>query len=85
MDGLDALSGLHGERGDGGDAVAIVGGERLQIGADACAAGRIESGDSQKNWWSVVRVIVQLSVPPREAIDLRQLRRRRPAFFGHAG
>src|SRR4029077_14736376 len=38
VDGFDALRVLDGERGDGGDAVAAVRGERFQIGGGACAA-----------------------------------------------
>lgn len=68
MHGLHALRGLHRQGGDCRHAVAIVRRKRLQIGADARAARRIESRDGQKNWWSVVRVIVQLSAPPARGL-----------------
>ena len=49
MDGLHALRGLHGERGDRRDAVAVMRGKSFQVGADTRAAGRIETGDRQNN------------------------------------
>ena len=44
------LRGLHRERSNGGDAVAIVSRECFQIGGNACAAGRIESRDGKTRW-----------------------------------
>ena len=47
--GAHALRGLHGERGDGRDAVAIVRRESFQVGGDARAAGWIKPGDGEKD------------------------------------
>jgi hypothetical protein len=58
VDGFDALRVLHGERGDGGDAVATVSGESFQVGGSAGAAGRIESRNRQQDGrcWVAVSV-----------------------------
>jgi hypothetical protein len=61
--GLHALRGLHGESGDGCNAIAIIGRKRFQVGADAGAAGRIETGDGQNDGKRVVLEIVQRAVP----------------------
>jgi hypothetical protein len=37
--------------------------KRLQVGGHTRAARRIESGNRQKNWGSVIRMIVQNDVP----------------------
>ena len=50
MNGLHALRGLHGERRNRCDAVAIMRRKRLQIGGHTRAARRIESGNRKKNW-----------------------------------
>ena len=47
--GLDALRGLHRERGDRCDAVTIVRRKSFQIGGDSRAAGRIESRNRQND------------------------------------
>ena len=49
VNGFHALRGLHGQRGDRGDAVAIVRGESFQVRADARAAGRIKARDGQND------------------------------------
>jgi hypothetical protein len=63
MNGLHALRRLHGERRNRGHSIAIVRRERLQIRGHTSATRRIESGNSKKNWGSVVRMIIQIDVP----------------------
>jgi hypothetical protein len=41
--------------------------KRLQVGGHTRAARRIESGNGQKNWGSVVQMTIQSQCPPREA------------------
>jgi hypothetical protein len=67
MHRFDALRGLHRESRNGGDSVAIVRRKRFQIGGDTRATRRIESGNGEKNWGSVVRMVIQSRCPPREA------------------
>jgi hypothetical protein len=59
VNGFDALRVLHRERSDRGDAVAAVRGESFQISSRARAAGRIETGDGEKNWRRRMRVSVR--------------------------
>jgi hypothetical protein len=60
---LHALRGLHGERRNRSHAIAIVRRKRLQVRGHTRATRRIESGNRQKNWGSVVRMIIQNDVP----------------------
>src|SRR5260370_27963159 len=55
-----SLRGLHRQRGNGRDAVAIVRGESFQIGGGAGAARRIKSGNGQQNGRGCVYVVGHL-------------------------
>jgi hypothetical protein len=63
MNRLHALRRLHGERRNRSDSIAVVRRKRLQIGGHTCATRRIESGNREKNWGSVVRMVIQNEVP----------------------
>jgi hypothetical protein len=65
--GLNTLRGLHGESRNRGHSIAVVRRKRLQVGGHTCAARRIESGNREKNWGSVVQMTIQSQCPPREA------------------
>jgi len=58
VNSFDALRALHCQRGDSGDAVTTVRGERFQVGGGAGAAGRIETCDRQQDGrrWVAVSV-----------------------------
>jgi len=58
---------LHGERRDRRHSIAIVRRKCLQVGGYTRAARRIESGNRQENWGSVIQMVVQIECPPRKA------------------
>jgi hypothetical protein len=51
MHGFHALRGLHGEGRDCRDAIAVMGGNRLEVGGYARSTGRIKAGDNEHNRW----------------------------------
>ncbi len=61
MHGLDVGSTLHRQRSDRRDTITAVSSKGFQIRSDAGAAGRIESGDSQKQRRRRIGVISHLS------------------------
>ena len=58
---LDALRGLHCQRGDGPDAVAAVRRERLQVRRGPGAAGWIKASDGQQNRRGGVRMAIVIA------------------------
>ena len=84
MHGAHALRGLHRQRGNRGHAVAIVRRKCFQIGGNARAAGRIESGNRQKYWWRVARdcvdcVMLNFCVPSARGTNAGDTRLRERA------
>jgi hypothetical protein len=66
MHGFHALRGLHGHRGDGRDAVAIMRRDGLEVCRNARAGGRIEPRDRQHDRGSRIYVIGQFFESLRE-------------------
>src|ERR1700692_3522278 len=66
MHGFNALRGLHGERGDGRDAVTVVCGKCLDVSGDTRSSGRIEARDRQYDWRSDIHMIGQFFESLRE-------------------
>ncbi len=73
-----ALRGLHCERSDCRHTIAIMRGKRLQISSYARSAGRIESGNGEKNRWSRSRVVIQFLI---SLAQVSQTNMPAPPFF----